>query len=778
MLTAILLTFLAGALAPWVARRAGAAAGWWYAAVPLALSVYFASFLPLAASEVTQVAPWVPSLGVDLAFRLDGLSLTFALMISIVGVAVVSYAGGYLKDDPLKPRFLLILLSFMAAMLGVVLADDLIALFVFWELTSLTSYFLIGYKHDKDESRYGALQGLIITGSGGLAMLAGFLLLGSEMGTFRISEIVAQGDAVRASGVYLPAFVLIALGAFTKSAQFPFHVWLPNAMAAPTPVSAFLHSATMVKAGIYLLARMQPALGGTDVWFWTLTLVGSATLLATASLSLVQRDLKKLLAYSTLIALGALVVLLGAGGKVASEAVIVFMLAHALYKAPLFMVAGNIDHEAGTRDVTTLRGLGRLMPLTWTVALIAGVSAAGLPPLLGFVGKELAYEALLPATLPLVALIAASVAMVGIVGQVAVRPFWGRGVQAEVERPHEAPLSMWLGPLLLAVGGLAFGVLPMLLEPLAVPAASAMVGAPLDFYLKLWHGLNLPLALSVLTVTLGLILAFLWSRFQPALESAFGGVRVGPAGVYDAFIKGVPKVSAAVARRVQSDNLRDHLMIILGFAVGLVGVTALLRGNLAVPPDGFTLPSGTPYEWLVLFLAAAGALTVVRAHSRLEAITALGVVGFAIALIFTFFAAPDLAITQFLVETLIVILVALVLMRLPDGLLRERTDPVHRLLSGGVATLSGVLLAGLLIAVTAQPLDLRLTEFFNAASYPEAQGKNIVNVILVDFRAFDTLGEIAVLVVASTGVYALLRRVRKPAPTADKGAPGGPEAGP
>jgi multicomponent Na+:H+ antiporter subunit A len=778
MLTAILLTFLAGAVAPWAARLAGAAVGWWYAAVPLALSVYFASLLPRAASGISQVTPWVPSLGVDLAFRLDGLSLTFALMISIVGVAVVSYAGGYLKDDPLKPRFLLILLSFMAAMLGVVLADDLIALFVFWELTSLTSYFLIGYKHEKEESRYGALQGLIITGSGGLAMLAGFLLLGSEMGTFRISEIVAQGDAVRTSGVYLPAFALIALGAFTKSAQFPFHVWLPNAMAAPTPVSAFLHSATMVKAGVYLLARMQPALGGTDVWFWTLTLVGSATLLATAGLSLVQRDLKKLLAYSTLIALGALVVLLGAGGKVASEAVIVFMLAHALYKAPLFMVAGNVDHEAGTRDVTTLRGLGSVMPLTWTVAILAGISAAGLPPLLGFVGKELAYEALLPATLPLVALIAASVAMIGIVGQVAVRPFRGRTVEAEVEHPHEAPPSMWLGPLLLAVGGVVFGVFPMLLEPLAVPAASAVVGAPLDFYLKLWHGLNLPLALTVLTIMLGLILAFTWSRLQPALESAFGGVRVGPAGVYDAFIKGVPNVSAAVARRVQSDNLRDHLVIIMGFTVGLVGVTAVVRGNLNITAEGFTMPSGTPYEWVVLALAAAGALATVRAHSRLEAITALGVVGFAIALIFTFFAAPDLAITQFLVETLIVILVALVLMRLPDGLLRERTGAAHRLLSGGVAVLSGLLLAGLLIVVTAQPLDLRLTEFFNAASYPDALGKNVVNVILVDFRAFDTLGEIAVLVVASTGVYALLRRVRKPAPTSDQGAPGGPEGGP
>ncbi len=778
MLTAILLTFLAGGLAPWAARRAGASAGWLFAVVPLALSVYFASMLPRVSGGITQVTPWVPSLGVDLAFRLDGLSLTFALMISVVGVAVVSYAGGYMKDDPLKPRFLLILLSFMAAMLGVVLADDLIALFVFWELTSLTSYFLIGYKHEKDESRYGALQGLIITGSGGLAMLAGFLLLGNEVGTFRISEIVAQGDAIRASGVYLPAFVLIALGAFTKSAQFPFHVWLPNAMAAPTPVSAFLHSATMVKAGVYLLARMQPALGSTDVWFWTLTLVGSATLLATAGLSLVQRDLKKLLAYSTLIALGALVVLLGVGGTVASEAMIVFMLAHALYKAPLFMVAGSVDHEAGTRDVTALRGLGSVMPVTWTVAILAGISASGLPPMLGFIGKELAYEALLPALLPLVALIAASVAMIGIVGQVVVRPFWGRRVEAPVERPHEAPASMWLGPLVLALGGVTFGVLPMLLEPLAVPAASAVYGAPLDFYLKLWHGVNLPLLLSILTVALGLVVAFAWSRFQPALEAAFGGVRAGPAGVYDAFIKGIPKVSAATARRVQSDNLRDHLVIILGFAVGLVGLTAFLRGGILIPADALVMPSGTPYEWVVLILAAGGALATVRAHSRLEAITALGVVGFAIALVFTFFAAPDLAITQFLVETLIVILVALVLMRLPDGLLRERTGAVHRLLSGGIATVSGLLLAGLLIAVTAQPMDLRLTEFFNAASYPDALGKNVVNVILVDFRAFDTLGEIAVLVVAATGVYALLRRVRKQPPAADQGAPGGPEGGP
>jgi multicomponent Na+:H+ antiporter subunit A len=441
VLTAVLIAFAAALAAPFVTRPLGDRVGWVLALVPAGLTAWFLALLAaVQAGGRSEVTPWVPQLGVATAFRLDGLSLTFALMIVGIGTAVVIYAGGYMRGDRQLPRFYLLLLAFMAAMLGVVLSDDLIALFVFWELTSLTSYFLIGYKHEAKSSRDGALQGLLITASGGLAMLAGFLILGASFGTFRISELLADPAALQASSAYLPALILIALGALTKSAQFPFHVWLPNAMAAPTPVSAYLHSATMVKAGVYLLARLAPGMGGTPAWFWILTVAGTATVVAAAVLALLQRDAKRLLAYSTLIALGALVTLIGVGGKVAAEAMLAFMVAHALYKAPLFMIAGSIDHEAGSRDVTALKGLGRVMPISWGIALAASVSAAGLPPMLGFVGKELAYETLLAHPWALAGLVAASAVMVVIVWLVAWMPFAGRETEAP-KTPHEAPRS-------------------------------------------------------------------------------------------------------------------------------------------------------------------------------------------------------------------------------------------------------------------------------------------------------------------------------------------------
>ncbi len=756
MLTAVLIAFAAALAAPFVTRPLGDRVGWVLALVPAGLTAWFLAQLPaVQAGGRSEVTPWVPQLGVATAFRLDGLSLTFALMIVGIGTAVVIYAGGYMRGDRQAPRFYLLLLAFMAAMLGVVLSDDLITLFVFWELTSLTSYFLIGYKHEAKSSRDGALQGLLITGSGGLAMLAGFLILGASFGTFRISELLADPAALQASSAYLPALILIALGALTKSAQFPFHVWLPNAMAAPTPVSAYLHSATMVKAGVYLLARLAPGMGGTPAWFWILTVAGTATVVAAAVLALLQRDAKRLLAYSTLIALGALVTLIGVGGKLAAEAMLAFMVAHALYKAPLFMIAGSIDHEAGSRDVTALKGLGRVMPISWGIALAASVSAAGLPPMLGFVGKELAYETLLAHPWALAGLVAASAVMVVIVWLVAWMPFAGRETEAP-KTPHEAPLSMWIGPAVLAALGLSFGLAPDLLaQALLVPAAAALLGEPVTFYFALWHGVNAALILSIVTIALGVALVVGWRPLHGWLRERYGGVRFGPAGAYEGFLKGLVRVAAWQTRRLQSDDLRHHLTTILGFAVALTGVTVLTRGGLTLSP---TFEGGTLYEYLVLVLVAAAALAVVRANSRLEAITALGVVGFGIALIFTFFAAPDLAITQFLVETLIVIVVALVLMRLPSALLREERKHGVRTIAGPIAVLGGSLLTLLLVAVVSHPLDPAIAEFYARESYPAAQGRNIVNVILVDFRAFDTLGEITVLAVAATGTFALLRR--------------------
>ena len=771
---AVLIGFAVAALAPLATPALGARAGWVWALLPAGLAAWFAAQIPQvrAGAPLEQAVPWLPSLGIELAFRLDGLSLVFALMITIIGTAVVIYAGGYLRGDRQLPRFYLLLLAFMAAMLGVVVADDLISLFVFWELTSLTSYFLIGYKHDKEESRAGALQGLLITGSGGLAMLAGFLLLGADVGTFRISAMLADPAVVQASPVYLPALLLIALGAFTKSAQFPFHVWLPNAMAAPTPVSSYLHSATMVKAGVYLLARLAPAMGGTAVWFWLLTGVGTATLLAAATLALLQRDAKRLLAYSTLIALGALVVMVGVGGPLGAEAMLAFMVAHALYKAPLFMVAGNLDHEAGSRDVTVLSGLGRAMPISWAVALVAAISAAGLPPMLGFVGKELAYETLLPHPWALAALVAASAVMVPIVVLVAWRPFAGREPRAP-KAAHEAPVSMWIGPAVLATLGLGFGLAPdVLAQALLVPAAAGLVGAPVDFYLKLWHGVNAALLLSIATILLGAFLVLVWRPLHDALRTRFADVRVGPAGIYDALVlRGIPTVAKGLTKRVQSDDLQHHLLTITGFTVGLLALTAVVRGG---PTLALPTVDGALHEFLVLALIVVGALGTASAHSRLRAITSLGVVGFGIALLFVMFSAPDLAVTQFLVETLTVIVLALVLTRLPSALLRDGEARGRSRLALVIAATAGAAFSALLLAVTQTPFDRHLSDFFDAASYPDALGSNVVNVILVDFRAIDTLGEIFVLAVAATGAYALLRRLGpRPEPEIAYAAPRG-----
>jgi multicomponent Na+:H+ antiporter subunit A len=759
VLTSVLLAFAVAVAAPSLAARLGARAGWVLAILPASLTAYYASFLPrLAAGEVVdQRVAWVPQLGVELAFRMDGLAAVFALMIAGIGTAVTIYAGGYLAGDRQLPRFYLLLFSFMAAMLGVVLTDDLITLFVFWELTSLTSYFLIGYKHEYEDSRASALQALLVTGTGALAMLGGFLLLGQIAGTYRISTIVADPALLQASPWYVAALLLVAAGALTKSAQWPFHFWLPNAMAAPTPVSAYLHSATMVKAGVYLLARMAPGLGGTPLWFWLLTLAGGATILAAAALALLQRDSKRLLAYSTLIALGTLVLLIGVGTPAAIKGMVVFLFAHSLYKAPLFMVAGAVDHQAGTRDVTRLRGLGRVMPLTWAAALLAGISGAGLPPMLGFIGKELAYEGLFEAPWLLAALIAASAVMLVIVVLVAWRPFAGRTLEAP-QAVHGAPPSLWVGPLTIALLGTLFGLAPTLLQDgLMRPAAAAVLGEAYAFDLYLWPGLTLALGLSVLTVTLGLVLVLAWPRLHPALVARFGGVRFGPVAGYAALLDGLVRVAKAQTRFVQSDDLRHHLTVIVAFTVGLTGAVGLATGAFA----GLALAPGAGYahEFVVLVVILVGVVSAVRAHRRVAAIASLGVVGFGIALVFVMFAAPDLAITQFLVETLVVIIVALVLIRLPVGSLAEPGNAAIRSLAAPLAAATGALVAGLLLAVTSRPLDRSLTTFFEAASYPEANGRNIVNVILVDFRGIDTLGEIFVLAIAATGIFALLRRV-------------------
>lgn len=730
---------------------------------PLAATIAFAFWLPsISSGETIRIAvDWVPSLGVQLSLLVDGLSLTFALLISGIGTIVALYSQKYLADHPQLARFNLYLLLFMVAMLGLVLADNIIMLFVFWELTTVVSYLLIGFNHASADARRSALQALLLTGAGGLALLAGLILLGTAAGSYELSTILTKGDEIRAHALYLPIFILVLLGAFTKSAQFPFHFWLPNAMAAPTPVSAYLHSATMVKAGIYLLARMHPALSGTDVWIWTLTIFGAVTALMASVMAIRQTDLKKSLAYTTVMALGTLTMFLGAEATVAVAAAVTFLIVHSFYKAALFLVIGIVDYRAGTRETEALSGLARVMPVTALVAAAAALSMAGFPPFLGFIGKELKYEgALAIASEPLfVAGVAvlANALMVAVAGIVALRPFFG-SLSTTPKTPREAPLAMLIGPLVLASLGLTFGLAPSLIADTVVqPTVTAILGRPEVITLKLWHGVNVPLMLSIATFVLGLIIYALHRPIRRLLINLEARLPTTGDALWDRLLDGLKALAGAQTRLLQSGILHRYLFVVFTTFALATGVTLVLTDAVRLPAQW---PQLLVKEWASVVLIAAASVMVVIARSRLTSICALGVVGVGVALLFVMFGAPDVAITQLFVETLVVVLVSVVMLRLPAfDIIAERR---FRAGDAALALAVGAVVSLVLLAVIDSPLDRSLTTFFETNSVPEAYGRNIVNVILVDFRALDTFGEVAVVAVAALAAYALIRgAVRK-----------------
>ncbi|SHG74917.1 hydrogen gas-evolving membrane-bound hydrogenase subunit E [Marivita hallyeonensis] len=724
-----------------------------------ALFVYFMSLVPTVASleAIRWSVPWIPSLGIEFAFLVDGLSLTFCLLIAGIGTLVLLYSNTYLAGHPQYARFALFLTAFMVSMLGLVLADDLILLFVFWELTTLTSYMLIGFSHEAEKSRRNALQALFVTGAGGLAFLAGLILLAAASGTTSISGIIAQGDGLKAHAMYLPILILLLAGTFTKSAQVPFHFWLPNAMAAPTPVSAFLHSATMVKAGVYVMARMHPAMSGTDVWLWTLTILGAITAVFASLLSLRQTDLKQALAYTTLMALGTLTLFLGQESGYAMTAFATFLIVHSLYKAALFLIVGCIDKSTGTRETDQLGGLGRLMPITAIAAALAATSMAGFPPFLGFIGKELKYAgAIAVASEPIFvagAVLLSNALMLAVAGVVAFRPFW-RGQVGTGQSPKEAPWQMLAGPVILAILGALFGIYPDLLQVALVnPTVLSLTGEVEEAKeLQLWAGVNIPLFLSIATFVLGLAIYAAHVKIRAMLDRGFNAIPNLDLK-WDGFLDGLKALAAWQTRLVQTGKLSSYLFAtFFTIAAGII----LTLAYTGMPPLAADF---SDVEWKHTSIAAlicAGALLTLFTSSRIAAIAALGVVGIGIALIFIVFSAPDVAITQLLVETLIVVLVAVVMLRLPS-LPKATFNLKHAVLSVAV----GASITLMLIEVVATPLDLRLTEYFEVTSWPEAYGRNIVNVILVDFRALDTFGEIAVVVIAALSAYALLRTTRK-----------------
>jgi multicomponent Na+:H+ antiporter subunit A len=756
VLVGVLAPFVLAVFAPSIRRVAGPATGWLLALLPATLTLYFAQFLgAVSIGEQFKFSnPWVPELGINLSFYVDGLSLMFALLISGIGTFIVLYAATYLSKHADLGRFLMFLLMFMGSMLGLVLSDNVVTFFVFWELTSITSFLLIGFNHKNARSRRAALQALVVTGGGGLALLAGLLLMAQAGNAMELSTLLQKGDLLRAHPQYLPILILVLIGAFTKSAQVPFHFWLPNAMEAPTPVSAYLHSATMVKAGVYLLARMNPGLGGTEIWQIMLVTFGAVTFLVGAILALRNTDLKLMLAQTTVASLGLLVFLIGLGTDVALEAAMTYLLAHSLFKGALFMAAGCVDHGTGTREVWQLSGLRRAMPITFAASALAALSMSGFPPFIGFIAKEFVYKGTTGELWPLVitgvailgnALMLAAALLVGF------KPFLGAPSKTPKD-PHEGGPGLWLGPVTLATLGLLAGVFNGVSENMLVgPAVSAVAGTQVSVDLHLWGGFKAPLFLSMATIALGFLLLWKSRAIGGAMAAAFDRLW-GPDQGYDQFLDALVGTARAVTSRLQTGTLRHYLLVtllvlafVLLFPVFLMGDLSL---SLSVPPVDF-------YIWGVALLAVTGGIMIAIVRSRLISILSMGVLGVAVALIFLLFSAPDLAFTQLMVETLSVVILALVIARLPiyrsdwRGWFRAIRDAI-------IAGAIGLGFALLLLSITDRTLDLTLSEYFAQFSYTEAHGRNIVNVILVDFRALDTFGEISVVVIAGVAVLSLL----------------------
>ncbi len=737
--------------------------GWVLALAPLALFVVISALAPevLAGGRLEQVIPWVPRMGLELRFALDGLSMLFALLVSGIGTLVVLYTAYYLAGDPGMGRFYLTLFIFMGAMLGLVLADNVLTMFMFWELTSVSSYLLVGYKHDYPSARRGAQMGLLITVGGGLALLVGLVLLGNVAGSYTISEILAAGEQIKASPFYTPAMLLIFLGCFTKSAQFPFHFWLPNAMQAPTPASAYLHSATMVKAGIYLLARLHPTLSDTPLWLYTLTGVGMTTMLIGAVVANRRDDIKGLLAYSTISKLGTMVLLAGMGGPEAPAALVATILAHALYKGALFMLAGAVDHEADTRSLAQLGGLRRAMPWTAALSILSSLSMAGVPILFGFVAKEeqlyAAVDNGLPPGLDIVVLVAVvTSAVFGVLysWRLVSGVFFGPRGSGMKEHVHEAPAGMLIGPALLTTFSvvLPLGLLPAtatLLQP-AVNAISNE-GAKISLYL-FPSEIGLPLILSMTALLIGAVL----TRFEPQIVAAPSPLPPWLNGdrIYDAAVDGVLRGATAFTRTLQNGRLRSYMTWSVLSLVAVVAPPLLFFGfnGLALP----TLDGVEPFEFVSMLLIPIGVIATLQARTRLGAIIAASFVGLMVAYIFVIYSAPDLALTQLLVEILTTVFLVLLFAVMPASF-EPLTAPAERSRDGLIAVIGGLVFAGIAFAASSSTELSPISQAFRAESQSQGFGDNVVNVILVDFRGFDTMGEIVVLFIALMGIYAMLR---------------------
>lgn len=777
MLPAILtLPFLAAGLVALVGRRVGSKLPWWVLPVPLAIFAWLLGRVGRLPGEgLFWSRPWVEGLGIEAALRLDGWSLLFALLISGIGTLVVLYSHYYLGPEEDRPKFYLYILLFMGSMLGVVLSDHLLMLYIFWELTSVSSFLLIGFWHHREASRDGALKALLITVTGGFAMLVGLLLLYVVTGTFSVRELVAFVPEIQAHPLYPWIVGLVLAGAFTKSAQVPFHIWLPAAMEAPTPVSAYLHSATMVKAGLYLVGRLSLILGGTAAWFYPVVGVGMLTMLVGSYTAIRQRDLKALLAYSTVSQLGFIMAALGLGSPEALAAGAFHLFNHAAFKGALFLLVGIVDHETGTRDLARLGGLRHAMPWTAALAALSALSLAGVPLLSGFISKEMIFASLVEGAvgvhwfalaLPVVATVASLfTALYSFIlfHDVFIAP--ARGTTPR--HPHEAPFAMRLSPLLLTGVAVVVGLLPNLVTGVLIdPAASALAGQPVHVHAALWHGVNLPLLMSLIALAGALALYPARQRVRELLQRLT--TRWTADTAYQKGLDGLLRFAHWVTDGHMTGRLADYLSYILLAFVLLVGGTALGAGVLALRP--LDVASPTVVEVVLLVAIALATLFVVRTGRGLAAILSLGVVGYSVVLLWVIWQAPDLALTQLVVESVSVVLLLLAFVHLPP--LRRRAVAAGRKAANlAVAVASGGVVTWLSLRANGSQFFEPVSSYFVENSLVLGGGRNIVNVILVDFRGLDTMGEITVLSMAALGVYMLVSsRARRASREGDTGS--------
>lgn len=713
---------------------------------------------------------WLPDLGLNLSLRLDGLGFLFALLILGIGLLVILYARYYLAKEEPMGRFFAFLLLFMGSMLGVVLSENLLLMLMFWELTSLSSFLLIGFWSARSEARKGARMALVVTGSGGLALFAGILLIGHIAGSFELSRVLAAGYAIRAHELYPLALVLVLLGVFTKSAQFPFHFWLPHAMAAPTPVSAYLHSATMVKAGVFLLARLYPALAGSEWWFYLVSITGLVTLLVGAGMALFQHDLKGLLAYSTISHLGLITLLFGLDTRLAAVAAVFHIINHATFKASLFMAAGIIDHETGSRDMRRINGMWKYMPHTAVLAMVASSAMAGVPLLNGFLSKEMFFSETLnqhllgsfswvipaAATLAGVFSVAYSLRFIHDVF------FNGEPINLPKFPPHEPPRYMKVPVEILVFLCLLVGIVPAYtVAPLLAAAASASLGGELPAYsLAIWHGFNLPLLMSFIALFGGVLVyacrqpLFRWYAGLPSMDAKL---------LFERGVLVLVRGCVTITGWLENGSLQRYLALLLVAALVVVtlglGPLPRVSGPLALTPIDAITALGLG------IMALAALVTVVFHRQRLVSLLMLSVVGLMVALAFARYSAPDLALTQLAVEVVTIILLMLALFFLPAQT-RGESSSIRGLRDFLLAVGSGVMVAILVFAVMTRPYD-SIAGYFLENSLSGGGGSNVVNVILVDFRGFDTLGEISVLAIAGVGIYAMLDGLRLFQPRAD-----------